>query len=244
MEKMSNQERHEAPAKAITERHTFKLELRKRTVEKFIWNKRHPNAGIKGYDLSKFKRKQNKGKKSCWWCGSTRHLIASCPSHKISLLKSRVRELETRIEELESAMVIKENNKKKLMRKKKKKQIKRKKKKHKLDVKVMDIAVKVRCHLLREEKSWSGVDWLKGANLIEKEPIKIKERIFRAYKKIFGRDCVEDIPAAATEGDEFFEACEKEPPGTETKDLLEKFQPEDKKNIERQICPEEIIEIE
>ena len=72
---MSNQERHEAPAKAITERHTFKLELRKRTVEKFIWNKRHPNAGIKGYDLSKFKRKQNNGKKSCWWCGSTRHLI-------------------------------------------------------------------------------------------------------------------------------------------------------------------------
>ena len=42
-------------------------------------------------------------------------------------------------------MVIKENNKKKLMRKKKKKQIKMKKKKHKLDVKVMDIAVKVRC---------------------------------------------------------------------------------------------------
>ena len=120
MEKMSNQERHEAPAKAITERHSFKLEFGKRTVEKFIWNKRHPNAGIKGYDLSKFKRKPNKGKKSCWWCGSTRHLIASCPSHKISLIKSRVRELETRIEELESAMVIKENNKKKLMRKNKK----------------------------------------------------------------------------------------------------------------------------
>ena len=119
---MSNQERHEAPAKAITERHSFKLELRKRTVEKFIWNKRHPNAGIKGYDLSKFKRKPNKGKKSCWWCGSNHHLIASCPSHKISLLKSRVTELEARIEELESAMVIKENNKKKLMRKKKKKE--------------------------------------------------------------------------------------------------------------------------
>ena len=29
---MSKQERHEAPAKTITERHTFKLELRKRTV--------------------------------------------------------------------------------------------------------------------------------------------------------------------------------------------------------------------
>ena len=55
-------------------------------------------------------------------------------------------------------MVIKENNKKKLMRKKKKKQIKRKKKKHKLDAKVMDIAVNVKYHLLREEKSWSGVD--------------------------------------------------------------------------------------
>ena len=244
MEKMSNQERHEAPAKAITERSSFKLDIRKRTVEKFIWSKRHPNAGIKGYDLSKFKRKPNKRKKSCWWCGSTRHLIASCPSHKISLLKSRVSELETRVEELESAMVIKENYKKKLMKKRKKKQIKKKKKKHKLDVRVMDIAVKVRSHLLREEKSWSGAEWLKGANLIEKEPIKIKERIFRAYRKIFGRDCVLDIAAAATEGDDFFEACEKEPPGTDTKGLLEKFQPEDKSNIERQISLEEKIEIE
>ena len=117
-------------------------------------------------------------------------------------------------------MIIKENNKKKLMRKRKKKQIKKKKKKHKLDVKVMDIAVKIRCHLLREEESWSGVDWLKGANLIEKEPIKIKERIFRAYKKIFGRDCVLDIAAAATEGDEFFKACEKEPPGKDPKKKL------------------------
>jgi len=49
-------------------------------------------------------------------------------------------------------------------------------------VKVMDISVKVGCHILREEKSWREVDWFKGANLIEKEPIKIKERIFRAYK--------------------------------------------------------------
>ena len=152
--------------------------------------------------------------------------------------------METRVEELESAMIIKENNKKKLMGKRKKKQIKKKKKKHKLDVKVMDIAVKIRCHLLREEESWSGVDWLKGANLIEKEPIKIKERIFRAYKKIFGRDCILDIAAAATEGDDFFEACEKEPPGTDTKGLLEKFLPEDKSNIERQISLEEKIEIE
>ena len=55
MEKMINQERHEDPAKDITERHPFKLELRKRTVEKFIWNKRHPNEGIQGYDLPKFK---------------------------------------------------------------------------------------------------------------------------------------------------------------------------------------------
>ena len=86
----------------------------------------------------------------------------------------------------------------------KKKQIKKKKKKHKLDVKVMDIAVKIRCYLLREKESWSGVGWLKGTNLIEKEPIKIKERIFRAYRKIFCRDCVLDIAAAATEGDDFF----------------------------------------
>ena len=100
MEKMSNQERHEDPSKAITERHPFKLELRKRTVERFIWNKRHPNKGIKSYDHPKFKRKPNKGKKSCWWCGSTRHLIASCPSHKISLLELRVTKLETRAEEL------------------------------------------------------------------------------------------------------------------------------------------------
>ena len=50
----------------------------------------------------------------------------------------------------------------------------------------MDLAVKIRCLLLREEKSWSGIDSLKGANPIEKEPIKIKERIFRAYEKIFG----------------------------------------------------------
>ena len=85
---------------------------------------------------------------------------------------------------------------------------------------------------------------MKGASLIEKEPIKIKQRIFRAYKKIFCQDCIKDISAATTERDEFFEACEKEPPDIDTKGLLEKFQPEDKRNKECQICPEEIIEIE
>lgn len=85
---------------------------------------------------------------------------------------------------------------------------------------------------------------MKGANLIDKEPIKIKERIFGAYRKIFSNNCVQDIAAASTEGDKFFEACEKEPPDTDTKGLIEKFQPEDKSNTERQIFPEEKIDIE
>ena len=62
MEKMSNKERHEVPAKSITERQSFKLEFMKRTLEKFIWNKRHPDAGIKCYDLSSSKENQTREK--------------------------------------------------------------------------------------------------------------------------------------------------------------------------------------
>lgn len=88
----------------------------------------------------------------------------------------------------------------------------------------MEIAVKIRNYLFREEESWSGVDWLKGASLIEKEPLKVKQMVFNAYKDLYDRDCVEVIAAAATEGDEFFEYCEKEPPGLSKDDLLRKFQ--------------------
>ena len=59
---MSNQERHEAPAKAITERHSFKLELRKRTVEKFIWNKRHRTQESKATTSLSSKENQTKEK--------------------------------------------------------------------------------------------------------------------------------------------------------------------------------------
>ena len=92
----------------------------------------------------------------------------------------------------------------------------------------MDISVKIIFHLFREERSWNRVDWLKGVNLMEKELIKISKRIFRTYKKIFVRDCVFDKEVASTEGDEFFEACEKGPPDPNTKVFLKFSNPKTK----------------
>jgi len=59
---MSYQERHETPVKAITERQSFKLELKKKTIEKFIWNKRHDTLTQES-KATKFKRKPPKKKK-------------------------------------------------------------------------------------------------------------------------------------------------------------------------------------
>ena len=87
-----------------------------------------------------------------------------------------------------------------------------------------------------------------------KKPIKIKEKILRAYKSIFGCDCVLDFSEAATERDEFFEAYKKKHSGTDTNSLLEMFQPKNTNKIEgasksaagtaTQIFTEEKIEIE
>ena len=94
--------RHEDPTRKPNDREKFKLSLRKANLERLIWRKRNPEMTIKGYDLSKYKKKKKKPKKTCWCCGSARHLISSCRIHKESLLRSRVSELERRVEELEA----------------------------------------------------------------------------------------------------------------------------------------------
>ena len=232
--------RHEDPTRKPNDREKFKLSLRKANLERLIWRKRNPEMTIKGYDLSKYKKKKKKPKKTCWCCGSARHLISSCRIHKESLLRRRVSELERRVEELEAMLAIRNQYRKKIEKKKEKKKAKKKKKRHQLKVQAMNTAVKVRNQLLKEEQTWNGSEWLKGAQLIEKEPPKIKQEICKAYKNLYNRDLNTDIVEAATCGDEFFEWCENEPPGRNKECLIESFQPDHKNNIERPKYEEDI----
>ena len=233
--------RHEDPTEKPNDREEYKLSLRKANLERIIWRKRNPNMAIKGYDLSKYKRKKMKPKKTCWCCGSARHLISSCQIHRESLLRRRVSELERRVEELESMLTIQNHYRKKIQKKKEKKIKKKKKKRHQLKVQAMNTAVKVRTHLLKEEETWNGLDWLKGAQLIEKETTKKKELIFKAYKNLFNRDLVMDVAEAATAGDDFYEWSETQPPGNKEL-LLQRFQPDSNNKIAR-LDNEEDIEM-
>ena len=97
----------------------------------------------------------------------------------------------------------------------------------------MNKAVKARSQLLKEEQSWNGSKWLKGAQLIEKEPPKIKQEIYKAYKNLYNHYLTMDIVEASAFGGEFFELCENEPPGRNEECLIERFQLGHKNNIER-----------
>ena len=72
-------------------------------------------------------------------------------------------------------------------------------------IQAMNIAVKIRGLLLKEEETLEGKHALGGAVLLDKAKRGVKERIIKAYKEIYNRDVVMDTADALCAGDEFFE---------------------------------------
>ena len=186
----------EKPTEEINLRVENKSKQRTKALQEVLWQKRNPQIkiqSIKGYDLSKCYRRKKFKLRRCWICGSTSHLKINCPVHRESQLKIRVIELEERIQEIEAAILNQRNNKKKRDRKRQKKLQKKKKKKHLKLIKAMDIAVRIRGHLLKEEQLMTGIHAVKGAQQLENAPRKDRQRIINTYKALFDRDCVLDI---------------------------------------------------
>ena len=71
-------------------------------------------------------------------------------------------------------------------------------------IQVMNIAVKIRGLLLKEEKTLEGKYALGGELLLDKAKRGVKERTIKAYKEIFNRDVVMDVTDSLFAGDEFF----------------------------------------
>ena len=69
---------------------------------------------------------------------------------------------------------------------------KTKEKKRKRKIQAMNIAVKIRGLLLKEEETLEGKHALGGAVLLDKAKRGAKERIIKAYKEIYNRDVVID----------------------------------------------------
>ena len=57
----------------------------------------------------------------------------------------------------------------------------------------MDIAVRIRGHLLKEEKLMTGIHVIKGVQQLETTLLKDRQRIINTYKALFDRNCVLDI---------------------------------------------------
>ena len=69
----------------------------------------------------------------------------------------------------------------------------------------MNIAVKIRGLLLKEEETFDGKHAFGGPVLLDKAKRGVKERIIKTYREIFNRDVVMDTAEALCAGDEFFE---------------------------------------
>jgi hypothetical protein len=80
-----------------------------------------------------------------------------------------------------------------------------KEKKRRRKIQAMNIAVKIRGLLLKEEETFDDRHALGGAVLLDKVKREVKERIIKTYREIFNRDVVLDIAEALRAGDEFFE---------------------------------------
>ena len=200
--------RQEEPAELKQIQENFRLNMRKERIRQVLWSKRNPidlASSIYGYNLSMFRRRKKFKIKKCWECGSTYHLKSNCPVHRESLLRIRVTELENKLQKLETCMINLEEQKKKRDRKLKKKRQKMKEKKRKRKIQAMNIAVKIRGLLLKEEETLEGKHALGGAVLLDKAKRGVKERIIKAYKEIYNRDVVIDTAEALCAGDEFFE---------------------------------------
>ena len=69
----------------------------------------------------------------------------------------------------------------------------------------MNIAVKIRGLLLKEEETFDGRHALGVEVLLDKAKREVKERIVKTYREIFNRDVVMDTAEAICVGYEFFE---------------------------------------
>ena len=78
-------------------------------------------------------------------------------------------------------------------------------KKRRGKIQAMNIAVKIRGLLLKEEETFDCRHALGGAVLLDKAKREVKERIVKTYREIFNRDVVMDTAEAICVGDEFFE---------------------------------------
>ena len=200
--------RQEEPAELKQIQENFRLNMRKERIRQVLWSKRNPTdlaSSIYGYNLSMFRRRKKFKLKKCWECGSTYHLKSNFPVQRESLLRIRVTELENKLQKLEAYMINLEEQKKKRDRKLKKERQKMKEKKRKRKIQAMNIAVKIRGLLLKEEETLEGKHALGGAVLLDKAKRGAKERIIKAYKEIYNRDVVIDTAEALCAGDEFFE---------------------------------------
>ena len=72
-------------------------------------------------------------------------------------------------------------------------------------IQAMNIAVKIRGLLLKEEETFDGRHALGVEVLLDKAKREVKERIVKTYREIFNRDVVMDTAEAICVGDEFFE---------------------------------------
>ena len=90
-------------------------------------------------------------------------------------------------------------------RRKKDKRWKRKSAGAKFKQWTMNIAVKIRRLLIKEEETLEGKHALGGPVLLDKAKRGVKERIIKTSKEIFNRDVVMDIADALCAGDEFFQ---------------------------------------
>ena len=89
--------------------------------------------------------------------------------------------------------------------KKEEKKTKDEREKAQAEIQAINIAVKIRGLLLKEEETLEGKRALGGEVLLDKAKRGAKERIIKAYKEIYNRDVVIDTAEALCAGDEFFE---------------------------------------
>ena len=94
------------------------------------------------------------------------------------------------------------------MKKKKKKIKKKREKKHKKMTKTLNTAVKMRNLVLREEVTWAGNYASNALKYLDKLSKIAKNKLYKAYSKLYERDLKKDIIDAVCAGDEYYENLE------------------------------------
>lgn len=174
-----NAKRYEDPKRKTNNREEFKLSLSKTNLERIIWCKRNLNMTINGYDLSKYKRKKET-KENLFVLQLNPPLNNPLPNpiaKSVRNLSSEAGSLSWRDDQKNSNHI--ESLQKENPEKQEKKKVKKKRKRNQLKAHEMNTALKVWIHLMKEEETWNGIDWLKGTQLIEKELPKKKNKYSR-----------------------------------------------------------------